>query len=143
MKTQEMHDKFLANMIKLTGKTAAELVPGIHKAGVEAHAAGDGAVNDARAAFFADVAAELGVAVEAISKYAEDLKDDWPAAKVNIAKETGKSEDEVRGVLHEVGNKHMDAYKSAVAANHQGFVERVAKELGYDEDLINKAFIFD
>lgn len=143
MKTQEMHDRLLANLVEQTGKSAEELVPGLHKAGVEAHAAGDGAVNEVRETFFAEVASTLGVPVESISKFADDLKDDWPAAKANIAKETGKSEDEVRGVLHEVGNKHMDAYKEAVAKNHEGFVVRAAKELGFDRAVIEKAFIFD
>ncbi|MDD7384826.1 MAG: hypothetical protein SPI12_06165 [Actinomycetaceae bacterium] len=143
MKTQEMHEKFLANMIKLTGKTADELVPPIHKAGVEAHAAGDQPVNEARQKFFQAMADELGIEVERVSKYADDLKDDRPKALQDLIDETGKSKQEVLDAFHKAGPAHQEEYDNAVAANHEGFVVRAAKELGMDRSIIEKAFIFD
>ena len=143
MKTQEMHDRLLENLIKITGRDAADLVPPIHEAGVAAHAAGDGAVNEVRAQFFAGVAERLGVPVEEISKHADNLKDDWRQALIDIVESTGQDKETVRLALHEVGNEYMDEYKEAVAANHEGFVVRAAEKLGVDRSVIEKAFIFD
>ena len=143
MKTQEMHDRLLENLMKITGKGAEELVVGLHSAGVAAHAAGDGAVNEARAKFFAGVAAQLGVSKESVAKYADNLKDDHAQAVVDLMNETGKSKADVVKALHEVGLVHQGEYDEAVAANHEGYVVRAAEALGLDRSIIEKAFIFD
>ncbi|MCI6573915.1 MAG: hypothetical protein PT944_04095 [Actinomycetaceae bacterium] len=143
MNTQEMHKRLLENLIKITGKTAEELVPGLHAAGVEAHAAGDPAVNEVHKQFISGMAAELGLDFDGVEKYTPHFEDDREGVLSGLAKDSGKTESEVHEAFEKVGGQYREARSKAVAANHEGFVVRAAKELGLDRSIIEKAFIFD
>ena len=143
MNTQEMHDRLLENLIKLTGKSADELVPGLHSAGVEAHAAGDGAVNEIHKLFNAEMAAEVGISEEAMEAYTPMYTEDHDGVLPKLSQETGKSEDELHKAFEKVGGKYGPAYSEAKRANHEGFVVRAARDLNLDREIIEKAFIFE
>ncbi|MCI7551717.1 MAG: hypothetical protein PUK40_01530 [Actinomycetaceae bacterium] len=142
MNTQEMHERLLANLIKLTGKSADELVPGLHKAGEEAHAAGDPAVEEVHRQFTQGMADELGLSYDDIEKYTPMYDTDRPRVLAGLAKETGKTEQDIHEVFSKVGGKYGPAKAKAVADSHEGFVVRAAKELGLDRSIIEKAFEF-
>ena len=143
MNTQEMHDRLLENLIKLTGRTAEDLVPGLHKAGVEAHAAGDPAVNEVHAKFTQGMADELGISYDDVEKYTPKYESDRAGVLSGLAADSGKTEDEVHEAFAKVGGQYHEAYGKAVAENHEGFVVRAAKELGVDREIIEKGFIFE